>query len=71
MSMSRLREPWLCEQERQEQLEAHMAKFPVCKICGHSLMNCDTVIRIANNYYCDKCADVLTNDEMREAEDID
>lgn len=69
--MSALKEAWIYEQERQERLEAHMAKFPVCKSCGHSLMNCETVIRIDNNYYCDDCADVLTNSEMREAEGIE
>lgn len=64
-------EPWLDEERRQQALEDHQSMFPVCASCGHSLMNCDTVIRISNNYYCDNCADVLTNDEMREAEGID
>lgn len=64
-------EPWQDEQNRQEALEAHMALFPSCKICKHCLMNDDTVIRIGNDYYCDCCAEIMTNEEMREAEDID
>lgn len=69
--MSARNEPWQDEQNRQEALEAHMALFPSCKICGHCLMNDDTVIRIGNDYYCDCCAEVMTNEEMREAEDIE
>lgn len=61
-----MRDPWLDEQERQEQLEAHMAKFPICTICGRSLMNCDVIVKIKEKYYCDMCADVMTNDEMRD-----
>lgn len=71
MTMMLSSEPYKDEQRYQEELEAHMAKFPVCKSCGNSLMNCDTIIRIGHDYYCDDCATVLTNDEMREAEDID
>jgi len=71
MTMMLSSEPYKDEQKYQEELEAHMVKFPVCKSCGYSLMNCDTIIRIGHDYYCDDCATVLTNDEMREAEDID
>ena len=59
------------EQRRQEALEAHMAKFPNCEECGRSVMNCDVVVRIKSKYYCEYCAEVMTNDEMREAEDIE
>lgn len=64
-------EPWRDEQARQDALEARQSMFPVCIECGHSLMNCETIIRIDKAYYCDQCADILTNDEMREAEGID
>lgn len=44
--------------------------FPVCASCGHSLMNCETVIYLDGKYYCDECAIIHTNDEMREAEGL-
>lgn len=65
-----MREPWEDEQERQEQLEAHMAKFPTCTICGRSLMNMDVCVRIRNDWYCEYCAEVMNNDEMREEEGL-
>lgn len=52
-------------------LGAHQERFPKCECCGKSLMNVDTIIRLKDNYYCDFCADVLTNDEMREAEGLE
>lgn len=64
-------EPWLDEQARQEALEAHIAQFPVCEKCGCTLMNCETVVWVLNKYFCDSCARVMTNDEMREEEGID
>ena len=64
-------EPWIDKQDRQEQLEAHQSMFPVCAECGRSLMNCSTVIRLHYEYYCDECAEIMTNSEMRESEGID
>ena len=66
-----MREPWEDEQERQEQLEAHMSRFPVCNECGRSLINMDVCVRIKNDWYCEYCATVMTNDEMREEEGLD
>lgn len=63
--------PVLDEIRYQNALEAHQAMFPVCRECGRSLMNCDTIIRINREYICDYCADILTNDEMRETEGLD
>lgn len=69
--MSVRNEPWMDEEERQQRLSAHMDLFPVCHECGMSLMNEDRVIRIGSRYYCDCCAEVMTNEEMREMEDIE
>ena len=63
-------EPWRDEDRRQQALEDHMSMFPVCASCGHSLMNFETVIYLDGKYYCDKCAIIHTNDEMREAEGL-
>ena len=71
MSMRMQKEPWIYEQESQEALEAHMAKFPTCVECGRSLMNCDVVVRIQDKYYCSQCVEVMTNSEMREAEGLE
>lgn len=58
-------EPWRDEQNRQEALEAHMAQFPSCEECGRNLMDEDTVIYIKGKWYCDRCADIMSNDDMR------
>jgi predicted RNA-binding Zn-ribbon protein involved in translation (DUF1610 family) len=58
-------EPWEDEQARQDELEKHQSRFPNCEQCGYPLMNEDKVIKIGHKYYCDACAEVLTNDEMR------
>ena len=63
--------PWMDEQERQHALEVHMAMFPICSECGRSLMNMDVCIRVKNNWYCEYCADVMNNSEMREYIGID
>ncbi len=65
------KEPWIYEQERQEALESHITKFPKCTECGDTLMNCNVVVRIKGLYYCAGCVQVMTNAEMREAEDIE
>jgi len=62
--------PALDAERYYEELEAHQNKFPVCESCGISLMNEDRVIKIGHDYYCDDCARVMTNDEMREEEDL-
>jgi len=59
------------EKAYQDALEAHMALFPTCEICGMSLMNEDPVIYMKNRWYCSDCAEVMTNDEMREACNLD
>lgn len=69
-------EPWRDEQARQDAMEAYAAKFPVCDLCGHSLVASSTVILIEGRFdnkkwYCDECARVLTNDEMQEVLGID
>ena len=69
-------EPWRDEQARQDAMEAYAAKFPVCDLCGHSLVASSTVILIEGRFdnkkwYCDECARVLTNDEMQEELGID
>lgn len=69
-------EPWKDEQARQDAMEAYAAKFPVCDLCGHSLVASSTVILIEGRFdnkkwYCDECARVLTNDEMQEVLGID
>lgn len=69
-------EPWRDEQARQDAMEAYAAKFPVCDLCGHSLVANSTVILIEGRFdnkkwYCDECARVLTNDEMQEVLSID
>ena len=66
-----MREPWMDEQERQEKLEKHQSMFPVCEECGRLLMNSDKCFRIGLKWYCDWCAEVMTNSEMRESEGID
>lgn len=64
-------EPWEDEQARQDAMEAHMALFPTCEICGASLMNEEPVIHMKERWYCSDCAEVMSNDEMREAEGLD
>ena len=69
-------EPWRDEQARQDAMETYAAKFPVCDLCGHSLVANSTVILIEGRFdnkkwYCDECARVLTNDEMQEVLGID
>ena len=69
-------EPERDEQARQDAMESYAAKFPVCDLCGHSLVASSTVILIEGRFgnkkwYCDECARVLTNNEMKESEGIE
>ena len=63
--------PWLDEQNRQDELEAHMNKFPNCAECGRTMMDSDICVRIKHRWYCDRCADVVDNSEMRSDLGID
>jgi ribosomal protein L37AE/L43A len=64
-------EPWIDEDRRQAKLEAHMNLFPVCAECGRTMMNSSLCVHIKNRWYCDICADVVDNSEMRSDLGID